>query len=349
MRVAILTNDDPAHPRGGAGRIAGWQAELLKRIGLDVRVFCPSFDWLRSPLPIRLLHHWRDFGVDKKIARQIGGWQPDVLITHNLTGCGFGTPRSVGVRWIHILHDVQLFEPSGLLRDARKVTLWQRFWSVVRRRALGHPNLIISPTRWLLEQHRRRWFFRNEKAEVVPNPGPEIQAVEKLPHKPLKLLFIGRLTTDKGAGLLRQVISGLGFDFELHVVDDGPMRPLFENDPRIILHGVLPSAETKKQLVQADVLLIPSCIEENQPNVILEAAAFGLPVVASDKGGIKETLAGRGFVCAIDDPGCWKKSIAALCDPAEYARQSVGMRELAQAHDGQKYAQRLVELVKSNL
>ena len=99
--------------------------------------------------------------------------------------------------------------------------------------------------------------------------------------------------------------------------------------------------------MDADILLVPSCIEENQPTVILEAASVGLPVVASDKGGIRETLGSRGYICAPRDLMAWIKAIDDLRDPQTYAQQSAAMYELAEEHDPAGYGKRLIGLISS--
>jgi len=367
MRVAILTNDDPREPRGGAAQIVDAQERCLKSAGFEVRVFCPSFAWLRSSFLIRLGHHLRDFGARRDLVREISVWEPDILISHNLTGCGFATPRRirklrvsrstparhsfsegglpVTIRWFHVLHDVQLFEPSGRLPNARRFTSGQRIWSALRGRALGKPDLIISPTQWLLDQHRRRGFFKAVPSAVLPNPGPSVQSVERVPSDPIRLLFVGRLSPDKGAGLLADLIGYLAIPFELTLIGSGPLRFAFEHDKRIKLLDFMPRDRVRQQMIEADVLLVPSMIEENQPTVILEAASVGLPVVASDKGGIKETLRSRGYICSTKDLQAWIRAIDALRDPKTYQQQTEAMLELAEEHDASVYGQRLLPLL----
>ncbi|MFH1430064.1 MAG: glycosyltransferase, partial [Candidatus Uhrbacteria bacterium] len=57
-----------------------------------------------------------------------------------------------------------------------------------------------------------------------------------------------------------------------------------------------------RTLAHADVLVVPSLCDENQPSVILEAFAHGVPVVASRVGGIPE-LVDDGRTGILVDPG----------------------------------------------
>jgi glycosyltransferase involved in cell wall biosynthesis len=173
MRIAIIANSFPPKT-GGAARIAGLQVDMLRATGHEVRVWSPTITWFEKPAIARLAHHLLDLFSDSVLQREVIGWNPDLLLTHNMTGCGFGTAaaiRSRGYVWAHFLHDVQLFEPSGRLTTER-VTTWQRYWSFLRRLAFGAPDLVISPTRWLADEHKRRGFFFDSTIEILPNPSP---------------------------------------------------------------------------------------------------------------------------------------------------------------------------------
>ncbi|MDO8583628.1 MAG: glycosyltransferase [bacterium] len=341
-RIAIITNDDPRQPRGGAGRIADAQRQALLDAGFEVRVFVAKFAFEKSSLSSRVFRHLKDLKPDATLVNEIKQFQPSVIISHNLTGCGFGTPRalslpkgtpgaiqSAGARWIHILHDVQLFEPSGHLLDASRVTLWQRVWSNLRRRVFGCPDLVISPTAWLLEEHHRRRFFLKTKTVVLPNPAPLFKEFARMIHDPLRVLYVGRPTHDKGADVVEAVKASVTFPLAVTTVT--------QKTHEEIMH----------EMEEADVLLVPSRIEENQPTVILEAASCGLPVIASDKGGIQETLSGRGTVCAVDDTTAWIHALERLKNPEVYQQQSAGMIELAREHDPREYARMFCVLVTS--
>ncbi len=360
MRIAILTNDFPSDDQlaqglsWGAGRIAAIQVRLLKEAGHEVRIWHVPFSWGSKPGWDRFIAHIRDRKPRMDLVQEIVAWQPTTLITHNLTGCGFGTPRKVqehGVRWIHILHDVQLFEPSGQMVSAMNVTVWQLFWSWLRRHALGKPNMVLSPTGWLLRKHRRREFFLSDQisCEILPNPADFPRLSERRIHHPMRLLYVGRIAVDKGSTFLARLIERCSFPCEWHVVGEGPgvadLRRLGES---VQFHGRLSEEEVKQMMDTSDVLLVPSLIEENQPTVILEASSTGLPVIASDKGGIPETMGRSGIICPPQHLDSWLRAIQDLQQEVTYKHISESMYAVARLHDPENYRQRFLSLVTSN-
>jgi glycosyltransferase involved in cell wall biosynthesis len=273
------------------------------------------------------------------------------LVTHNLTGCGFGTPSAIqraGIRWLHVLHDVQLFQPSGRLRARRRFTLWQRWWAGLRKAVLGRPDLVLSPTRWLLDEHTRRGFFRDAAREILPNPAPPFVRVSREPRRPLRLLFVGTVSAEKGAVFLRRLVKTLFVPFELAIVGEGKMLVRLRGAGRfIVAHGALPKSHVLERMKEADILLMPSQIAENQPTVILEAASVGLPVIASDVGGIPETLGTAGIVCPRNQLDAWHTALNRLQDWEFYQDQVKRMEALARAHEPAAYAQRFLSLLVS--
>jgi glycosyltransferase involved in cell wall biosynthesis len=229
------------------------------------------------------------------------------------------------VRWIHVLHDVQLFEPSGALVDATPFTAWQKFWSGLRRRALKNPDLVISPTAWLLEQHMRRGFFHGIKSEVLPNPAPPVSFAMRAASSEPKLFFLGH-TKGKGGEFVDQLAKRISYP--IHRIVSAPNEEVIE------------------AMRNADIFLFPSQVVENQPTALLEAASLGLPVIASDVGGVRETLKGAGIVLPKDNIQAWIDAIEFLRDPTNYREQTSKMYELAKKHDPKEYAERFVSLIK---
>src|SRR5262249_15917140 len=62
--------------------------------------------------------------------------------------------------------------------------------------------------------------------------------------------------------------------------------------------GRVPPEEMPDFMRSIDLLVVPSLWPENLPIIILEASAAGVPVIASDVGGISEMIADKRFLFA---------------------------------------------------
>ncbi len=341
MRIAILTNS--LKQTGGAGRIAALQKAMLETYGHTVEAWECAPKWIALPGFLRAFFHLVDLLPNPSMVNGVLGWKPDVLITHNLTGCGWGSGKAVqshnGIRWIHVLHDVQMFEPSGRLVDENNISLWQRFWSALRALSFGKPDLVVSPTTWLVEQHQRRGLLLDCQTQVLPNPAPSPEFAARMPQDPLQMMIVGT-SKEKGFDFACHLLDKLSFSARLHAVNPG-----ISPNALVTVHGHLTAEGVRDLMLACDVLLVPSQIAENQPTVILEAAAVGLPVIASDLGGIRETLDGAGILCDAHDVDVWAQALETFRDSGAYADLAARMFELARKHDAESYAEQLDQLI----
>ncbi len=362
MRIAVLTNAYPPQARGGAGRIAERQVELLRARGHEVRVWVTSLDWTTSSFIGRLFFHVRDLVWIHPAAKEIVAWQPEVLLTHNLTGAGFRTPQKIkqdnqsitsgkNLRWAHVLHDVQLFHPLGLLKEEQRITGLQRWVTSVRRQIFGRPDAVISPTEWLLQAHRRRGWFEATETKVIPNLAPALESPASQDwNKPLRILFVGRVSPDKGSELLKQlmqtvsrptsweVIGAQATSLNETIVPSGSvLRLQEESSPNEVLEAMR----------AADLLLVPSQIAENQPTVLLEAFAVGLPVIGQAIGGIPETIGTAGIIVDTAEPQAWLKAIDKLTSrPRVFWSERV--QQAWTRHDPTRVVEVLEDALRSN-
>jgi glycosyltransferase involved in cell wall biosynthesis len=93
-----------------------------------------------------------------------------------------------------------------------------------------------------------------------------------------------------------------GFDFECHIVGEGPLRESLESqitqlslEDIVKLCGALPHQEVIEKYQQASIFVLPAILGANGdrdgvPNVILEAMAMELPVVSTQHSGIPEAV-----------------------------------------------------------
>jgi len=124
-------------------------------------------------------------------------------------------------------------------------------------------------------------------------PGPDAS--------PLRIGFIGSLMLSKGPHVLLEAFRRLpegaatlalyGAYAPYH--GDDAYRAVLEpllRAPHVTLHGWQPEHEMHRAYADLDVLVVPSIWPENSPLVIHEALLSGVPVVASDIGGIPERV-----------------------------------------------------------
>lgn len=121
-----------------------------------------------------------------------------------------------------------------------------------------------------------------------------------------QLLYIGKLIEVKGVDVLIEAMARAVPRMprlKLRIIGDGPQRKWLEQraeslgllNRHITFSGQVPHNLLPDQLRQADAVVVPSIItkhneSEGMPVVILEALASGLPVLASDVGGLKEVV-----------------------------------------------------------
>lgn len=360
MRIAVLTNAPPGSGPGGAARIAAIYNERFAAQGHDVRVWGPgaAFARLATMHPFaRLMFHLFDLRPDPKTTQEVLDWKPDALLTHNLTGCGFGTPREIrraGVRWVHVLHDVQLFEPSGRMMDTKRnplVFAWRRAWAALRRRATGNPDAVVSPTEWLLRMHEAHGMFRDVPREIVPNPlSLDGVSVASLSRDPKQVLYVGRLDPDKGIDVLRSAWPRVKrLASRLVLIGDGlrssDIRSL--RDESVDVRGPQSSSDVFRAMLESGVVVVPSLVFENQPTVILEALAACARVVATSVGGIPETLGNAGWLVVPGSVDALADGLRAVLTEPDQKDRAIEREEILRRHDPDVASGRLMGLLVS--
>jgi glycosyltransferase involved in cell wall biosynthesis len=121
------------------------------------------------------------------------------------------------------------------------------------------------------------------------------------------------------------------------IVGNGPMREQVEAVGRATLSGKIHFPGHERNMARAmaamDIFLLTSRME-GLPNVLIEAQALGVPPVAIDVGGVKETMIDgkTGWVCKdSESPTIADKIVKALSDPAAYQGVSAQAREFVRS------------------
>jgi glycosyltransferase involved in cell wall biosynthesis len=121
-------------------------------------------------------------------------------------------------------------------------------------------------------------------------------------------LLLTRLTIEKGVRVVIRAVATLPrtLDFELVIAGRGPLdtevQQAAANDARIRFAGYVTGEAKEALLASAHYLLVPSLWYENAPVAVIEAAAYGLGVIASRIGGLPELIR-EGRTGLLFEPG----------------------------------------------
>jgi glycosyltransferase involved in cell wall biosynthesis len=185
------------------------------------------------------------------------------------------------------------------LRSGVPPQLW-RYTDLIPR-SLAHVDALLAPSEFTAQQHRAAGL--TTPINVLPtfsNLEPECVVRHVSGDRP-RFLFVGRLTTSKGIGLLLEEFAQLP-EFDLHVIGDGELRQLLQTQyagyPHIHFLGSVPQHQLVGAYQSATGLILPSLAPEVFPLTVLEALACGTPAVVHDAGGNREAIekTGGGFV-----------------------------------------------------
>ncbi|MBC7227216.1 MAG: glycosyltransferase family 4 protein [Thermoflexales bacterium] len=173
-------------------------------------------------------------------------------------------------------------------------------------RALQDVNVLIAPSRFLAQMFVQREGLPPDRIRYL-RYGLDHGAIQR-PDPPegdqqsgLRVGYLGQIAPHKGVHVLVEAFRSLGaLDGvrELRIYGDmgrfpryaEQLRRLAQGDPRIRFEGAVENHRVPEVLSGLDVLVVPSIWYENAPLTILEAHAAGVPVLASDLGGMAEMV-----------------------------------------------------------
>lgn len=157
-------------------------------------------------------------------------------------------------------------------------------------------DLVISPSNFLL--NRIRSFYPELKYEIVRNPCLDdwSQSIDtKIISQPVKLVFIGRLSNEKGIIPFLESLKHVNIDYTFEIYGDGPLKEkiniwINKNalSSRIELKGIKTHQDMMNLLKNYDAIVLPSIMFENAPLSIIEASSQNLFIFTMGYGGMKE-------------------------------------------------------------
>ena len=151
--------------------------------------------------------------------------------------------------------------------------------------------------------------FSNPSLSIQELSASRVQAEEKQLSKPIRMLFVGRLEDEKGAGRALEILAEVqrrGLTASLDLVGDGPERSRFDKRAKELkvhtnlrFHGWLSRCSLNKVYQNAHFLLLPST-GEGWPKVLSEGMAYGVVPIAGAVSCIPQVLVAAGCGRSVD-------------------------------------------------
>lgn len=291
-------------------------------------------------------------GLERALAR----FRPDVVHLHNvyhqLSPAILATLRRAGVPSVMTLHDYKLACPNYQLLDHGSICeacVGGGTWHATARRckdgsltasallslesgvhrlarAYDKVDLFISPSHFLADVMRRAGVA-DDRLRVVPNYA-DLQQFQPAPVGGTELLFVGRLSHEKGVDVLVDAVGMMPEGTRLSIAGDGPQRAALAQRAdrvapgRVTFHGRVDGGRVRELLASAAVSVVPSRWHENQPMTILESFAMSVPVVVTNLGGMPELVrdGAEGLVVPPDDATALAGALSRLLEDPEKRR-----------------------------
>jgi len=193
-------------------------------------------------------------------------------------------------------------------------------------------------------------------ATVIPNPyDASLFRIANAGDRPLNLIFVGRLVSDKGADLAIAALARLrqqGWRPHLTIVGAGPEADTLQQavadlrlTEQVTFAGLQPPAAIADLLNQHAIALIPSRWEEPFGIVALEAIACGCAVIGSAGGGLPTAIGPCGATFANGDLDGLTAAIAhLLANPTALAAYRAAARAHLESHHPAAIARRYLDV-----
>lgn len=252
-----------------------------------------------------------------RISRFLNDFQPDVIHTH-LSAWIYALPWAMlrNIRIIHTVHSMPQHECAGILAKIRR--------RLHRNGKIIPVGISDSITRDLLSYYS----LSAERVETVFNPVDirKFSAGNRQPRsgEPLTFINVARFSPVKNQALLVEAFARVHMRIphtRLLLLGDGELRIHVEEKVReleledvVRFTGNIPYV--RDMLLQSDIFVLSSDYE-GLPMTILEAMAAGLPIIATNVGGVPDIVKENGILIEYPEVDSLANAMVCLAEDAE--------------------------------
>ncbi len=312
--------------------------------------------WKRVPWQVLDIWNPHAYRMVRSILRRE---RPDIAHVNKLRGLSpsvWAAARAEGIPIVHTCRDYELFSPEGTLES--RVGAWAergawllRPYAAFRAWLSRAVAAAVAPSRYTLDAHVLRGFFPRAVARVIPNShGMTLAELDRIraaspvsDSGEVRVLYLGRLERAKGVDLLCEAVARCAARYpnlRLDVAGWGTLETALRREygghPQIVFHGAVFGEDKARLLAACDAVAVPSVYPEIFGIVVVEAYAYGKPVLAARSGGLPELVADgeTGWLVPPRDVDALAEAVGRV------AADPVAVRRMASAcfHAARQYA-----------
>jgi glycosyltransferase involved in cell wall biosynthesis len=401
LRIAILTRN--ARVVGGVESYLDAIIPLLEAAGYQIAVFC-EHDSPSTSQPISRTGNVPTWCLDvigaRKSLESLRKWDPDLIYSHGLTDTETEARSFTLASSIVFAHDYRATCISGSKSFAflsptpcsrilgagclgnfyprrcgglSPFTMVSDFRHAFRRLALlRSARAVLTASNFMRNEYVRHGLapaaVRCVGLPVIDRGSrrtPSITPPTLSSREPLRLLYAGRMESNKGGGALIDALpllsAALSRPILLTFAGDGGSRGDWARSVKTIVHshpsirveftGWIDSAALTSLFDSSDLLVMPSLWPEPFGLVGPEAGARGLPAVAFDVGGIREWLTdgvNGALAHGLPPSGARLADAIVQClrDPDTHARMRRGATDLARRFSPERHLDALTRVIE---
>lgn len=320
--MKILLAHNRYRHRGGEDTVYEQERDLLVANGHDVVEYLKDNRELQDSSRLRMAADavWSGAAF-REVNDLLGRTRPDVLHVHNtlpqISPAIYHAASKQGVPVVQTLHNYRLLCANGLLmrdsvvceacvgkaigwpavryacyRQSRAATL-AVVGSTVLHRSIGTFRRHVARYIAMCEFSRAKLLqagVPHDRIVLKPNFALDNHGAHDLRAPRSGALFVGRLSVEKGIGVLIDAWKDSPVDLEL--IGGGALSEALRAaaSPAVHIRGFVSDPELAHAMRKAQFLVLPSLVYEGFPMVIAEAFAAGLPIVASRLGAMAELV-----------------------------------------------------------
>jgi glycosyltransferase involved in cell wall biosynthesis len=325
--------------------------KALTRHGYDVMVMAPDDDYSprlaplgcrfkRLPMDNNGTSPTRDLALLIKYWRVLQSVRPLAYLGYTIKPNVYGSIAAHGLN-IPVINNIAGLG-STFVNNSLLTCVVKRMY----RTSLRRSNRVFFQNQDDRNLFVKAGLTRASAADLLPGSGIDLQRFIPLPPAPLqsrcfRFLLVARMLRDKGieeyaaaAEMVRRHLPGVQFQL-LGAVDTKnpnsiPMEKIRGWEKAGLIQYLSETDDVRPFLADADCIVLPS-YREGVPRSLLEAAAVGRPIIATDVAGCKEVVDhdANGFLCKV-------KSAADLADKMVRMVHLPQEQRLAMGEQGRK-------------